>query len=203
MRRFRWLLLMVVFSLVFCLACASDEEKIQRYLTSGDNYFAQEEYRSAEIEFKNAIQINPNLVEAHLKLGETYLKLGNARGAFIEFSTAAKIAPDNLDTQLKLATFLFLGQQLAPAREKVDLVLAAEPENVEALLLRAGLDEREERFDEALATYEKVRRIDNQRVGAYLGAARVQLRAGRPEAAEAIEQRIWVEWSKSGSPTSR
>ena len=108
----RFVPFMIVISLVFCLSCASDEEKIQTYLNSGDSYFAQEEYRSAEIEFKNAIQIDPNLVEAHLKLGETYLKLGNARGAFSEFSTAAKIAPDNLDTQLKLATFLFLGKQM-------------------------------------------------------------------------------------------
>ena len=73
MGRWRYLPLIIILSSGFLLSCASDEEKIQNYLNSGDKYFAQEEYRSAEIEFKNAIQIDPNLVEAHLKLGETYL----------------------------------------------------------------------------------------------------------------------------------
>ena len=177
--------LIIILSIGLCLSCASDEEKIQKYLTSGDQYFSQEEYRSAEIEFKNAIQIDPNLVEAHLKLGETYLKLGNAREAFREFNAAAQIDPNNMDTQLKLATFLFLGKQDDLAREKVALILAANPQNPEALLLRGGLEERGQQYKEAAGTYQEVLRIDANRIGAYLGLARVQLHLDQPDAAEA------------------
>ena len=185
MGRCRFLRLIITFSLVLCISCASDEEKVRNYLSSGDHYFAQEEYRSAEIEFKNAIQIDPNLAEAHLKLGETYLKLGNAREAFSEFTAAAKLDPDNMDTQLKLATFFFLGKQDDQAREKVALILSADPQSIEALLLRAGLEERKEDWEAAIGTYEQVLQADSNRVGAYMGLARVQLHLGRREASEA------------------
>jgi tetratricopeptide (TPR) repeat protein len=45
-----------------------------------ENYFEKGEYKSAELEFRNAIQIDPEFVDAYERLGETYLKLGDPRG---------------------------------------------------------------------------------------------------------------------------
>ena len=42
-----------------CVACASDEEKKTAHLEKGKEYFEKGEYKSAEIEFKNAVQVDP------------------------------------------------------------------------------------------------------------------------------------------------
>ena len=40
--------------------CSSDEEKKLSHLEKGKQYFEKGEYKSAQIEFKNAIQIDPD-----------------------------------------------------------------------------------------------------------------------------------------------
>jgi Tfp pilus assembly protein PilF len=118
--------------------CSSDEEKKASHLEKGKTYFENGEYKSAELEFRNAIQIDPEFVDAYERLGETYLKLGDPRGAFREYSMVAKLDPENIDASLKLATFYMLGKKTAESREKVEAVLAKEPNNIEALFLMAG-----------------------------------------------------------------
>jgi Tfp pilus assembly protein PilF len=60
--------------------CSSDEEKKASHLEKGKSYFEKGEYKSAELEFRNAIQIDPEFVDAYERLGETYLRLGDPRG---------------------------------------------------------------------------------------------------------------------------
>ena len=109
------------------IGCSSDEEKKDAHFQKGVGYFEKGEYKSAELEFRNAIQIDPEFVDAYEQLGETYLKLGDPRGAFREFSMVAKLRPENTNAALKLATFYMLGKKTAESRQQVDAVLAREP----------------------------------------------------------------------------
>ena len=67
---------------LFFPGCSSDEEKKESHFKKGVVYYEKGEYKSAELEFRNAIQIDPEFVDAYEQLGETYLKLGDPRGAF-------------------------------------------------------------------------------------------------------------------------
>ena len=93
------------------IGCSSDGEKKASHLEKGETYFEIGEYKSAELEFRNAIQIDPEFVDAYERLGETYLKLGDPRGAFREYSMVAKLDPEHTDASLKLATFYMLGKK--------------------------------------------------------------------------------------------
>ena len=132
-------LLLFVSTLFLLTGCASDEDKKKSHLEKGDSYFANKEYRSARIEYKNAIQIDPAYVDAYRKLGETNLKLGDPREALNAYSRVAELDPDNMDAQFKLATFYLLGRKDKEAREKVEVILAKEPENTKALFLLASM----------------------------------------------------------------
>jgi len=57
----------------------------------------------------------------------------------------AKLDPDNTDVQLKLAGFYFLGKKFKESRKKVDSVLNIEPNNIEALLVLAGILDQEKK----------------------------------------------------------
>ncbi len=118
MYRFKHIVFMVLSAFIIISGCTSDEEKKLSHFEKGKAYFEKGEYKSAELELKNVIQIDPRHIEAHEKLGEIYLKLGNPRGAFSEYSTVAKLDPENIDANLKLATFFLLGKKIKESREK-------------------------------------------------------------------------------------
>jgi len=133
----RWIFVLTAVCVV--MACSSDDEKKAAHLEKGKAYFEKGEYKSAEIELKNAIQIDPQYVDAYIMLAETSLKLGNPQIAFSAYAAAAKIDPDNTDAQLKLATFYLLNKKLEEARGKIDVVLGKAPNNIEALYLLGNL----------------------------------------------------------------
>ena len=54
------------------LACTSPDEKSADFIISADSYFQQNELVKAEIEYKNALQINQNLPEAWFGLAQIY-----------------------------------------------------------------------------------------------------------------------------------
>ena len=166
-----FLLLVIAFQ-----GCKSDAEKKVTHFEKGKTYYEKGEYKSAELEFKNALQIDPEYAEVYTNLGQTYLKLGNAQGAFQAYSKAVKFNPDDLDAHLKLATFFFFGRKLKEAKENVDTVLSKEADNIEALFLFAGICEQEKNLDESVATFKKIIDIDSKQIRAYLGLARVWIR---------------------------
>jgi Tfp pilus assembly protein PilF len=109
-RLFQVAALLMALSVVVA-GCSSDEEKKASHFEKGETYFEKGEYKSAELEFRNAIQIDPDFVDAYERLGETYLKLGDPRGAFREYTMVAKLDPENTNAALKLATFYMLGKK--------------------------------------------------------------------------------------------
>jgi Tfp pilus assembly protein PilF len=133
---------LLIFSLVIA-GCTSDEDKKREHFARGNDFFEKGDFKSARIEFKNAIQIDPGYIEAHMQLGETSLKLGDAQSAFRAYAAVAELAPDNVKAQLKLATFFLLAKKYADSRKKIDLVLTQEPRNTDALLIRATLSANE------------------------------------------------------------
>jgi len=56
------------------LGCASDEEKKQAHFAKGNAYFEEGEFKSARLEFKNAIQIDPKYKEDIRKLMRSWAK---------------------------------------------------------------------------------------------------------------------------------
>ncbi|MCK5097706.1 MAG: tetratricopeptide repeat protein, partial [Desulfobacteraceae bacterium] len=72
---FRIICIHIIF---FCFlpGCSNDLEKKLKYYKKGNKYFQAEKYKEAEIEYKNAIQIDKNYTDAMIKLGHTLLKLG-------------------------------------------------------------------------------------------------------------------------------
>ena len=185
MKRVHMLFLAFLMAAVALSACSSDEQKKQSHFAKGKEYFDKGEYKSARIEFKNAVQIDPRFAQAHLMLGETSLKLGDAQDAFRSYSAVAEIEPANTEAQLKLATFLLLGQKYPDARKRVDDILAREPNNVEALLLLATLYGHDENLFEAANCFKKVIEINSRETRAYLGLARVLAQQGQTAARRA------------------
>ena len=59
-------LLLVV---ALCSACASKEEKKLKFFNRGQTFYENGDYVKAELEFKNALQIDPKYADAYYMLG--------------------------------------------------------------------------------------------------------------------------------------
>ena len=110
--------------LIVVVSCSQDPaQKRAKYMERGDGYFEKQEYNKAVIEYKNAIQAEPNFARGHYQLGLVYLKMSQPQLAFQELSKAVDIDPSNLDAQIKLGQFFLLAKQTETAREKATMVL--------------------------------------------------------------------------------
>lgn len=104
--------------------CSRDPQVVkQKHFDKGMAYFEEGQYREAEIEFENAIQIDSQFAQAHYKLAHCYLKVGAVRQAYQELAQTVEIAPDNLKTQLDLANLLLAGGKSADAHAHAETVL--------------------------------------------------------------------------------
>ena len=129
------LALVMLFSAV--VGCGSKEDKRAKFIERGKNYFEQEEYGKATLEFKNALQIDPQYGETYYWLAECEMTQKNIRQAFGYLNKAVELDPELLDAQVKLAYALRLAKQMDQAKEKLELVLSKDPEHPEARLLES------------------------------------------------------------------
>jgi tetratricopeptide (TPR) repeat protein len=172
--------------MLMCYGCKSKDEQKATYLQKGTQFYDKGEFKSAELELKSALQLDPRFVPALKLLGECELKLGKASEAFKTFSNLEGLAPNDVDPKLKLATFFILAKNYKDAEAKIDAALKLAPDNVNALLLRAGIKEHTGAPDAARQIYEHVLKLDEKQQAAYLGLARLEMRQKNPTGAESL-----------------
>ncbi len=171
---------------VFVIGCSSPEDKKLSHFNKGNAYFEAKKFKSAEIEFKNAIQIDSRYKDALLKLGDTMMKLGQGRQAFSAYSQVEKISPDNIQALINLTTFYFLDNRLDEANARIEKVLAQDKNNIEALYLRAQILTRQNEFEVAETIFKKILEIEKNHIFSLQGLARLKNFQKKFDQAEAL-----------------
>ena len=174
--------------------CSRDPNvRKQKYLESGDRYFAKAKYREAAIQYANAVQVDSRFAQAHYQLGETYLKLGDSSRAFQELSRTVDLAPDNYRAHTDLANMLVVARNpdgslnqdyLKQARTHLDLLREKQPANPEVFQAWADYYASENNLGSAMQEMQKGIAADPSRSESYLDLALIQLRANLPDQAE-------------------
>ena len=113
----------IFFSIFLLTGCGDSQKKKMAHFTKGNSYYNSEEYKKAELEFKNAIKIDSNFSKAYLKLGDTMMKTGRVHEAFEAYLRAEKLEPENTEALINLAEFYFLGKDEKTALEKIEKIL--------------------------------------------------------------------------------
>jgi tetratricopeptide (TPR) repeat protein len=179
-------LLSAALSVLVLAGCARDPEVAKReYLRSGDAYVAQQKLREAVVEYSNAVQQDPRFGEARLKLAQTYLELGDLGSAFREYVRAADALPADADTQVKVGEMLLVARQFQEATSRADKALAAKPNHVPALILRANALAGLNRIEDALSEVELAIRTEPDRSESYASLGLMQFMRGDRAQAEA------------------
>lgn len=155
------------------------------FIERGDDYFAEKKFREATIAYRNAIQQDPQSVDAHYKLAESYAQLSDIVNALPEYVRAADLRPEFVDAQIKAAHMLLVTRQYDDARVRARAALRADPQNASAMLLLGNSLAGLQSLDEAVAANEKAVALDPARAGMQLNLGALQFARGNRDEAEA------------------
>ncbi len=89
---------------------------------AGFTYGEQGRFTEAVAELSQAIQLNPNHIEAHFYLGEAYAELGQFDRAIAEYRQVLSLRPDDVDAHYDLSRLYLARKEFEPAWEQARAV---------------------------------------------------------------------------------
>ena len=122
-------------------------------MASAQWYLKQKKFSEAGIEYRNAIQKNPDNIEAHLALARIMMVLGNMPDAYKSYQNAVLHAPTSYDAHLELGQFALgvnAGNDPDLAIHQLTLAQRLKPEAVDPPLLLAHAYARLGKNEEAI-----------------------------------------------------
>src|ERR1051326_1367621 len=172
---------LVVVGVLVLASCSSDPGRRKlKYLKSGEMSFRKGDYRVAEIEFRNAIAIDPRFERAHYHLATTYLKLAEFGAPRRELETTVALNPQNSEAQLQLAGMFLASQEYQQARELAEKLLATDQRNVAAREMLGVADFARRDVPSAIRELRKVIDMAPQRLDSYLNLATIYVSTNQP-----------------------
>lgn len=153
--------------------CGSAEDSSARFIESGKELMEQGEFDKARLEFKNALQINPLEAEGYYQLALIDEKNQKWKGMYSNLVTVESLDPNHVPAIVKLGQLHVVSGQLEEAMKKAEKALSLEPENNDAILLKATTLIKQENFGMAEAEINRVLTTDPQHMEAL--TARIML----------------------------
>ncbi len=183
--------------------CSSTpQEKEAKYIKRGEALLFKKDYQRATLEFRNAANVAPRDAEPYYQLGLAYLGTGSYGNAASSFQKALTMNPGHPGAQLKLASMMATSAKkdtIEDAEKRLHSVLAANPDNVEALdalaATEAKLGKQEDEtklLDLAIEKFPKDLR-------AAIMLARLKLSQNDPAGAEEVLKKVAAAAPKSSN----
>lgn len=165
--------------------CSTDPNVAkQEHFARGEQYFADGKYAEAIIEYRNAVQLDAKFGQARYKLAQAYSRTGDVRGALAEMVRASDLLPDT-DVQLQAGNFLLLARRYDEAKARAEGVLSREPDNTQALVLKANALAGLRDLDAAVSAMERAIARDPANGLSYASLGAFELMRGNRDEAEA------------------
>ncbi len=182
-------LLLTLGLLALAGAGCSPQAKKAKHLAQADRHFAAGEYDSAEIEYKNVLQIEPLNPPALGRLGIIYFDQSRTLFAKSYLQKASELAPTNLEVLIKLGLTDIAFRNFAGARAKASLILDRVPQHEEAPLLLAEATTNPKEIEEARQRLKQLPPANVESAPVYVALGILELRQNKVDTAEAAFQR--------------
>lgn len=119
--------------------CSSPEDRAQSYYQSGMKLFAAHENAKAAIEFRNAVRLKKDLIEAWRALAQIDEASRNWPGLVTDMRAIVDLAPDDASIRLKLGKLLLLAGPSSEALGLVNVGIQIDNRNADLHALKAAI----------------------------------------------------------------
>ncbi|HBS35808.1 MAG TPA: hypothetical protein DEA50_12140, partial [Parvularcula sp.] len=119
-------------------ACASPEQRLEKYVKSGERFLEDGKLGMANVQFLNALKIDEQNVAALQGLSRIAEKKADYNQMFGLLQRLNRIDPKNVRVRLDLAKLYLLGDESADALDLADALITEDPKNAEALAVKAA-----------------------------------------------------------------
>jgi tetratricopeptide (TPR) repeat protein len=187
MKRVSALGLLLLLGLIACLfsGCKHDPNaRKQKFLKSGQEYFATGQYEEAAIQYGNVLQLDPRDANAHYQLAECEIKLQQWLPAFQELQHTLQLQPVNYPAHLEIANLLIASHNFKDAQPHVDLLLQKTPDDPLVHITAANLLAGQDKLNDALQQAQTAVSLAPSEGGGYLSLGAMQQRAAQFDTAE-------------------
>ncbi|TVR99153.1 MAG: hypothetical protein EA406_04455 [Rhodospirillales bacterium] len=143
------LLLGAALGLAALAGCGGAEDREARYVDRGVAFFEAGDPVKAELEFRNALQINPRSLQARHYMARIAEDQGDLRRAFRTYLALSEDHPGHLPTHVKLGQLYALGGELDQAETQAALAVEIDGDHPDVLVLRSTIAFGREQFEES------------------------------------------------------
>ncbi len=165
------------------------------YLEKGNVQFERGQFADASLNYRKAIQKNPNLGEAYYRVGLADMRQNQAAAALQDLQQAVRLMPDNPAPKMELTT-LMLGAYIGdPKRPKFlyDLLqkysgewLSKDPSSMPGLRIKGYIAILEQRPEEAVTVFQRAHQLYPRDEKIVDGLMDALFRANQPAEAERV-----------------
>ena len=119
------------------MGCSSPEERLNKYIHSGNTYLEKHEYHNAILQFKNALQINNESIQAWYGLSIAEEQLGNLNNLYLILNKIVELDPYHIDANIRLGMLFIAGNVIDKALYQSNKLLELDPDNANIRAFRA------------------------------------------------------------------
>lgn len=133
------------------VACEGPEGRKAKFMERGNQFYAQENYEKARVEFRNVLQIDPKNPAALYKMAQLDEAAQNWGAAFANYQRVIDADGTHVMARVRMGRLALLSNQIDQALELAEESLAKEPGNTDAITLKAGVLAKQQKYEEAMA----------------------------------------------------
>jgi len=167
-----------VLSMAITLSGCAEEDP-QQYLNEGKTLVEKGDIKSARVQFKNALQVQPKFAEAYYELALLDEKKQDWPAMKRNLQDTVRLDPNHVDAQVKLG-FIQINE-VDKAKERAAIALKLDPENNSALLLEGRIRLSEDDKEGAMIQVDRVLAKNPENIEAIWLQAYVFLKGKRYE----------------------
>ena len=118
--------------------CGGAKSRLASHMKRGQDYFQNEDFAKAGVEFRNAMQIDPKDPQPRVMAAETAEKLGQLRGAYGLLRSVVDDHPENIEARTALGRLLVTTGDPKQGLEIIKPALVARPNDASLLAIRSA-----------------------------------------------------------------
>jgi tetratricopeptide (TPR) repeat protein len=178
--------LLLIF-IVTAVGCNQDPNvRKQKYYKSGLAYIKQGKLSEATIQFRNALQIDPQYADAETMLGKADIELKLYPEAYKQLKAAVDANADNLPARNSLGSLYILARRFPDAQAQAEYILQQSPKDVDARLLLAVSLAGQQKLSESEHEFRNLLELSPGNLPALTNLAILKIKGNQPDAAESF-----------------